>query len=510
MVFKYKGTFYQTPRPLIAIFWIKRQELNLIAHSTIYLDMQYDETITLIADYVHAYVIESNEAFQTARASLADALGCAILALRFKECTKLLGPIVPNTIVPNGCHIPGTPYILDPIQGAFNLGTMIRWLDFNDTWLAAEWGHPSDNIGGILAVCDHLSRQNIASKHPPILVKTLLTAIIKAHEIQGGLALLNSFNKIGLDHVILVKVATAAVTTSLLGGSLSQIKDAISQAWIDVGPLRTYRHAPMTGSRKSWAAGDATARGVFLAWITMHGEKGYPLALTSKKWGFYDAIFKGQPFHFQRPLGSYVMENVLFKVAFPAEFHAQTAVECAFKLHPLVKNRWQDIKEILIETHESAIRIIDKKGPLHNPADRDHCLQYMIAIGLLNGRLTADDYEEEQSRNPLIDLLRSKMRVVEHQPYSKDYHDPDKRSISNAITIEFNDGTSTPRIEIEYPLGHRRRRTEGIPLLFDKLSNNLQTCFSTKTTKEIVHLFQDHDRLCELPVNELIDKFSCQ
>lgn len=466
-----------------------------------------DAVLTTISDYVHSYRISSDEAYQTARLCLADSLGCAIFSLRFKECTKLLGPIIPGTIVPIGSRVPGTDFVLDPIRAAFNIGTMIRWLDYNDTWLAAEWGHPSDNIGGLLAVADYLCQKNLAGGKPPLLVRDLLTAMIKAHEIQGGLALLNSFNKVGLDHVILVKVATTAVVTAMLGGGRDQIIDALSNAWIDTGPLRTYRHAPNTGSRKSWAAGDATSRGVFLAWQTMLGEMGYPTALTTKKWGFYDVLMHGQEFKFQRPLTSYVMENILFKIAFPAEFHAQTAVECAFKLHPFIKDKLDQIKSITIETHDSAIRIIDKQGPLHNPADRDHCLQYMVAIGLLKGSLSADDYEEQTSQDPRIDALRAKMHVVEHSPYSVDYHDPEKRSIANALTVHFEGGTSTERIAIEYPLGHRRRRQEGLPILFTKLANNLRTKYTEEKVKTLITLFQEHERLCQMPVSHLVNCF---
>lgn len=466
-----------------------------------------DEALVKIADYAHSYTAISNETYQTARACLADALGCAILSLQFKECTKLLGPVIPGTIVPNGSRVPGTSFVLDPIRAAFNIGTMIRWLDYNDTWLAAEWGHPSDNVGGLLAVADYLCRANSSSGRTPLSVKDLLTAMIKAHEIQGGLALLNSFNKIGLDHVILVKVATAAVVTGMLGGDRDQIIDAVSNAWIDSGPLRTYRHAPNTGSRKSWAAGDATSRGVFLAWITMQGEMGYPSALSAKKWGFYDVFMHGKDFKFQRPLSSYVMENILFKIAFPAEFHAQTAVECALQLHPIIKGKLDQIESITIETHDSALRIIDKQGPLHNPADRDHCLQYMVAIALIKGGLTADDYEEVASSDPRIDALRAKMRVVEYPQYSADYHDPEKRSIANAMTVHFNDGTSTERIAVEYPLGHRRRRQEGLPLLFDKFRTNLGTLYPEDKVENLAALFQDHERLCRMPVSALVDEF---
>lgn len=464
-----------------------------------------DEALVLIADYVINYKIDSNEAYQTARACLADTIGCGILALKFPACTKLLGPAVPGTIVPNGSRVPGTDFVLDPIRAAFNIGTLIRWLDFNDAWLAAEWGHPSDNLGGILAVADFISRSNIAAGKKPLIVHDVLTSMIKAHEVQGGLALLNSFNRIGFDHVILVKVATTAVVTKLLGGSREQIIDAVSNAWIDTAALRTYRHAPNTGSRKSWAAGDATSRGVFLAYLTMQGEMGYRTALSAKRWGFYDALFQGKPFAFQRPFGSYVMENVLFKVAFPAEFHAQTAVECAIQLHPAVKDRLDDISSIDIETHESAIRIITKSGPLHNPADRDHCLQYMIAIGLLKGDLKAEDYEDAASRDPRIDALRAKMNVVENKQYSVDYLDPEKRSIANAIKINFKDGTSTARVEIEYPYGHRRRRAEGMPLLFEKFERNMLTHYSKEKVDDLKKLFQDHQKLSAMSVNAFMD-----
>lgn len=474
---------------------LKNETMKIMQHP--------DEALTLIAEYAHSYSINSDEAYQTARACLADSLGCAILSLRFKECTKLLGPVIPGTTVPNGSRVPGMPFVLDPIRAAFNIGTMIRWLDYNDTWLAAEWGHPSDNLGGLLAIADHLCQK----QNPSFTVKDLLTAMIKAHEIQGGLALLNSFNRIGFDHVLLVKVATTAVVTSMLGGTKNQIMDAVSNAWIDTGPLRTYRHAPNTGSRKSWAAGDATSRGVFLAWITMQGEMGYPTALSANKWGFYDVLMKGHPLKFQQPFGSYVMENILFKIAFPAEFHAQTAVECAFKLYPHIRKRIDDIQEILIETHESAIRIIDKKGPLHNPADRDHCLQYMVAVGLLKGNITADDYEEKAAADSRIDILRSKMKVIEYKPYSIDYHDPEKRSIANAVTIKFKDGTSSEKIVVEYPLGHRRRRKEGLPLLFDKFADNLSTKYPKETVTNLMQLFQDHERLCTMPVSDLMEKF---
>ncbi|MEI8124817.1 MAG: bifunctional 2-methylcitrate dehydratase/aconitate hydratase [Parachlamydiaceae bacterium] len=464
-----------------------------------------NDVITLISDYVHDYSIESLEAYETARICLADTLGCAILALNYPACTKLLGPVVPGTIVPNGSRVPGTTWVLDPIRAAFNIGIMLRWLDYNDTWLAAEWGHPSDNLGGILAVADYISRKNIAEGKSPLTTRDILTAMIKAHEIQGGLAILNSFNRVGLDHVILVKVATTAVVTHMLGGNKQQIADAISNAWIDIGPLRTYRHAPNTGSRKSWAAGDATSRGVFLSMMTLKGEMGYPEALTAKKWGLYDVFFQGKPFAFQRPLTSYVMENILFKVSFPAEFHAQTAVECAVKAHQKIKNRIHEIESITIETHESAIRIIDKQGPLKNPADRDHCIQYMTAVALLKGNLTAEDYEDESAKDMRIDLLREKIRVVENPSFSKDYLDPEKRSIANAVTIHFKDGSSTERFVVEYPLGHRRRRQEAHPLILKKFENNLLTHYSRKQTDLINSLFTNPQTLDPLPVNKLVE-----
>ena len=402
-----------------------------------------DQVLVDIADYVNDYEIDSEEAYTTARNCLIDTLGCGLEALGYPACTKLLGPIVPGTIVPHGAKVPGTQFELDPVTAAFNIGTMIRWLDFNDTWLAAEWGHPSDNLGGILAIADYLSRRNVAEGKPALVVRDVLTAMIKAHEIQGVLALENSFNRVGLDHVVLVKVATTAVVTKMLGGSREEIVNAVSNAWVDGQSLRTYRHAPNTGSRKSWAAGDATSRGVRLALMALKGEMGYPSALTAKIWGFYDVLFKGKEFKFQRPYGSYVMENVLFKISFPAEFHAQTAVEAALILHPQVMDRLEKIEKVVITTHESAIRIIDKQGPLNNPADRDHCIQYMSAIGLIFGRLGAADYEDEVASDPRIDTLREKMQCEENPRFSLDYLDPDKRSIANAMQIFFKDGSKT-------------------------------------------------------------------
>lgn len=468
---------------------------------------EYDEPLQKIAAYVHAPSSFSNKALETARMSLADALGCAILSLKHTHCTRLLGPVVPGTVVPNGVRVPGTSYVLDIVKGAFDIGTMIRWLDYNDTWLAAEWGHPSDSLGAILSLADYISRTNISNKIPPLTIQNVLEAMIKAYEIQGGIALENSFNRVGLDHVILVKIASTAIATHLLGGTQAQILAAVSNACIDTGPLRTYRHAPNTGSRKSWAAGDATSRGVMLAWMTMKGEMGYPTALTAKKWGFYDVLFQGKHFTFQRPFGSYVMENVLFKISFPAEFHAQTAVECAILLHPQLKGRLDKIESIEIETHDSAIRIIDKKGPLKNYADRDHCLQYMVAVGLFKGSLTADDYLDAAYRDPMIDTLRNKMIVKENKRYSLDYHDPDKRSIANSITIKMQDGSILGPVEIEYPLGHQRRRKESIPILFKKFEENLSTLFPINKVKTLIALFQHPSKLDTLPVNEFMELF---
>ena len=467
-----------------------------------------DKVLTDIADYVAGFRIDSKEAYNTARLCLIDTLGCGLEALEYPACTKLLGPVVPGTVVPNGAKVPGTPYHLDPVTAAFNIGTMVRWLDFNDTWLAAEWGHPSDNLGGILATADWLSRTRLASGGKPLLVRDVLTAMIKAHEIQGVIALENSFNRVGLDHVVLVKVASTAVVTQMMGGTREEIINAVSNAWVDGQSLRTYRHAPNTGSRKSWAAGDATSRAVRTAMFALKGEMGYPSVLSAKTWGFYDVLFKGKPFRFKRPLGSYVMENVLFKISFPAEFHAQTAVEAAIRLHPQVKDRLDVVKRIVITTHESAIRIIDKKGPLNNPADRDHCIQYMAAIGLIKGNLVASDYEDDVAADPRVDRLRSKMVCVEHKPWTRDYLNPAKRSIANGIQVFFNDGTKTERVDVEYPLGHRRRRKEGVPQLEAKFRTNLARRFAPKQQQAILSLTRGQDRLEATPVNEFVDLFA--
>lgn len=464
-----------------------------------------DQELVDIARYAARYRIESKEAYDLARYCLMDSLGCALLALRFHDCTKLLGPIVPGIIVPNGARVPGTQFELDPVKAAFDIGAMVRWLDFNDAWLAAEWGHPSDNLGGILAVADFLSRNNIAGGKVPLTMCDVLTAMIKAYEIQGVLALENSFNHVGLDHVILVKVASIAVVTHMLGGTEKQIIDSLSHALVDGHSLRTYRHAPNAGSRKSWAAGDATSRAVRLAMVTLKGEMGLPSVLTAPKWGFYDVLFKGNKFKFPRPYGSYVMENILFKISFPAEFHAQTAVECALKLHDQVKNRLGEIKRIELRTQEPAIRIISKDGTLHNPADRDHCLQYMVAVTLIYGYLTAECYENEFAQDPRIDALRADMKVAEEPRFTRDYYDPDKRAIGNSVQVFFSDGTSTKQVSIDFPNGHRRRRKEGIPLLEQKFRDALATRFPSHQAQTIYYLCSDQKRLEGTPVNEFMD-----
>jgi 2-methylcitrate dehydratase len=480
----------------------------------------YDIELQKIADYVLGYKIESEEALDTARNCLMDTLGCGLLALRFPECTKHLGPVVEDTIVPHGARVPGTSFRLDPIKAAWDIGCIIRWLDYNDTWLAAEWGHPSDNLGGILAIADHLSQKRIASGKPPLTMRDVLEGMIMAHEIQGVLALENSFNRVGLDHVVLVKVASTAVVAKLMGADREQLLSALSHAWADGQSLRTYRHAPNAGSRKSWAAGDATSRGVRLADIAMRGEMGIPSVLTAPQWGFYDVLFSKtnkdqqvkdeseRKFKFTRDYGTYVMEQVLFKISFPAEFHAQTACEAAVILHPQVKNRLDDIDRIVITTHESAIRIISKSGKLSNPADRDHCLQYMAAVPLAFGSLVAEHYEDEfHNANPVIDELREKMEVVEDERFTREYLESDKRSIANAIQVFFKDGTSTENVVVEYPIGHRRRRQDGIPLLEAKFKANLATRFPAGRSQAIFELCKDQRKLEDTPVNEFMDLF---
>lgn len=467
-----------------------------------------DQVLVDIADYVLHYQIDSTLAMQTAHYCFLDTIGCGFEALTYPACTKLLGPVIPGTTVPHGAKVPGTSHQLDPIQAAFNIGTLVRWLDFNDTWLAAEWGHPSDNLGGILAVSDWLSRKRIASGKAPLTMKAVLESMVMAHEIQGVIALENSFNKVGLDHVILVKIASTAVVGKLLELGREELISALSLAFVDGQALRTYRHAPNTGSRKSWAAGDATARAVQLALIAQKGEMGYPSVLTAPVWGFYDVSFKGQSFKFQRPYGCYVMENVLFKISFPAEFHAQTAVEAAMQLHHQLEEMGKtaaDIKKVRIRTHEAAIRIIDKQGPLHNPADRDHAIQYMVAVPLIFGRLTASDYEEHVAGDPRIDPLREKIFCQEDVQFTKDYHDPQKRSIANALTVELRDGTVLPEVLVEYPIGHRLRRSDGIPLLLEKYKRNLARIFAEKQQRLILEKSMDYETFIQTPVCELVD-----
>jgi 2-methylcitrate dehydratase len=467
-----------------------------------------DKVLVDIADYVIKYKVKSKEAIDTARYCLMDTLGCGFEALGYPACTKMLGPVVHGTVVPNGARVPGTQFQMDPVKAAFDIGAMIRWLDFNDTWLAAEWGHPSDNLGGILATADWLSRNAVAAGKKPLTVADVLVAMVKAHEIQGCIALENPFNQVGLDHVVLVKVASTAVVARMMGLTRDEIINAVSLAWIDGQSLRTYRQAPNTGSRKSWAAGDATSRAVRLALIAKSGEMGYPSALTARDWGFYDVLFKGNAFKFQRSYGNYVMENVLFKISFPAEFHSQTAVESAMAIHCEMKKLGKtekDVRKITIRTHEACIRIIDKKGPLNNPADRDHCIQYMVAVPIIFGRLSASDYEDAVAADPRIDLLRDKIECVEDKSFTKDYHDSKKRSIANALSVEFTDGRKLKEVVVEYPIGHKRRRKEGMPVLVDKFRTNLARVFPPKQAAAILDLCLDANRLDATPVNEFVD-----
>jgi len=463
-----------------------------------------DQPLVDIANYVTDYHLSSSEAYETARFMLLDSIACSLMALDFPECVKMLGPVVPGATMAGGARVPGTQHELDPVQAAFAIGAQVRWLDFNDTWLAAEWGHPSDNLGTILALADWLSRRAHHSGHKPLSIRDVLTFAIKAHEIQGCYALKNSFNRVGLDHVILVRLASTAVATAMLGGSKDDIVNAVSNAWVDGGALRTYRHAPNTGSRKSWAAGDACRRAVIHALNALNGEMGYPSALSAKTWGFYDVLFKGNAFEFERPFGSYVMENVLFKISYPAEFHAQTAVECAMALHPQVAGRIDQISRIVIETQEAGVRIIDKTGRLANPADRDHCLQYMVAVPLIFGRLGAADYEDSVACDPRIDALRQKMEVRENPQFTKDYFDPDKRYIGNAITVHFADGSKTERVAIDYPIGHRERRVEGIPVLVRKFERTVAARYSKRRAAQIDELINDVRRFEATPVDQFM------
>ena len=467
-----------------------------------------DQALQDIADYVIDFKVESEEALNTARNCLIDTIGCGLLALKYPNCTRHLGPLVPGTTVENGARVFGRSYELDPVKAAWDIGALVRWLDFNDTWLAEEWGHPSDNLGAIMALSDYISRVNVANHKLPLSIKDVLEYMIKAHEIQGILALENSFNKVGLDHVLLVRVASTAVATHMLGGTRDQIIAALSQAWVDGSSLRTYRHAPNTGSRKSWAAGDATSRAVRLAMMTMKGEMGMPSVLSTPVWGFYDVSFKGREFSFSKSYGSYVMENILFKISYPAEFHAQTAVECAVLLYPEIQDKLDKIKRIEVTTHESALRIIDKTGALDNPADRDHCMQYMLAVAMIEGDLVAEFYEDSfHQQNPLIDELRNKMILSEDKRYSKDYLDDGKRSIANALQIFFKDGSQTDKVEVEYPVGHRNRRQEGIPLLERKFFNSLKSTYSKEHSDRIYSLCLDKERIEQTPVNEFMDMF---
>jgi 2-methylcitrate dehydratase len=462
-----------------------------------------DRVLVDIAEYAGSHPITSALAYDTARYCLMDTLACGFQALQYPACTKLMGPVVPGATMIGGARVPGTSFELDPVQAAFNIGAMIRWLDFNDTWLAAEWGHPSDNLGGILAVADYLSRRRVAEGGSPLTVRDVLTAMIKAHEIQGVTALENAFNRVGLDHVLNVRLATTAVVTAMLGGSREQIINAVSNAFLDGGALRTYRHAPNTGSRKSWAAGDATSRGVRHAFIAMTGEMGYPSALTVPHWGFYDVVTK-KPLVYKQPFGSYVMENVLFKISFPAEFHAQTAVEAALALHAEVAPRLADVERIVIETQEPGVRIIDKTGPLANPADRDHCIQYMVAIPLIFGRLTAADYEDDVALDPRVDALRGRMEVRENETFTREYYESDKRHIGNAVQVFFKDGSHTRRVQIDFPVGHRKRRTEGMPLLVEKFSRSVAAHFSARQAANIEAVFKDPAALDAMPVHAFV------
>ena len=466
---------------------------------------QPDPIMAELAEYTLQNEIGGDLAYDTARYCLMDTLGCGLEALGYPDCTKLLGPVVPGTTVPNGAKVPGTAFQLDPVQAAFSLGTMIRWLDYNDTWLAAEACHPSDNLAGILATADYLSRLRVSQGHAPLVVRNVLTAMIKAHEIQGVLALENNFNRVGLDHVVLVKVASAAVVTALLGGTREEVINAVSNAWIDGHPLRVYQQAPNAGSRKGWAAAYASSRAVMLGLMAVKGEMGYPSALSAKTWGFYDALFGGEPFKIARPYGSYIMENVLFKIAYPAGFHAQSAVECAIQLHPLVRDRLSDIERIELDTHLACIGVLAKTGPLYNFADRDHCLQYMVAIGLLRGTLESSDYEDAAAADPRIDRLRELMVVHEDKSYTSDFYDPDKRSNANAITVVFKDGSKTPKARVDFPLGHPRRRKEGIPLLLQKFKVNLARRYPAKQQAAIFDLCMNRKRLESTPVHEFVD-----
>jgi len=463
-----------------------------------------DAVLTRIADYAARYPVKSRLALETARLALIDSLGCGFEALAYPDCTKLLGPIVPGTVVPNGSRIPGTPYVVDPERAAFCTGALIRWLDFNDAFYGETVMHPSDTFSGILAVADWLSRARVASGRKPVRMCEVLESAVRSYEIMGGLGLENGFTSVGLDHTILVKIASTAVLTRMLGGTRDEIVNAVSHAWLDGHALAAFRRKPNTGPRKSWAAGDAASRGVRLAMMAVKGEIGCPAALTAKTWGFYHVLFKDRAFRFQRPLGAYVMENVLFKIPYPTAFHGQSAVEAAIRLHPLVKDRLDDIKRIDVRCHNSSMVILDKTGPLYNFADRDHCMQYMIAVGMIFGKMTAGHYEDHIAADPRIDRLRAKMVLREDRTYSRDYLDPAKRTNSNSIKVHFKDGTSLPLSEVLYPLGHRRRRKEAIPVLMNKFETNLARVFAPRQREAILGACLDQKRLEAMPVDEFM------
>lgn len=464
-----------------------------------------DKVLVEIAQYVDRYAVKSKLAWETARLTLIDTLGCGFEALSYPACTKLLGPIVPGTIVPNGARVPGTPYVLDPERAALNTGALFRWLDFNDAFYGATVIHPSDTYGGIVPIADWVSRTRVARRKEPLLMRDVLEAGIKAYEVMGGLAIENGFTDVGLDHTILVKIGVTPVVTRLLGGTREEIVNALSNAWLDGHALAAFRRKPNTGSRKSWAAGDAASRGVRLALMAVKGEMGYPAALSAKRWGFYEALFKGKPFTFQRPLGSYVMENTLFKIPYPTAFHGQSGVEAAIKLHPLVKDRLDEIEHIDVKCHNSSMTILDKTGPLYNPADRDHCMQYMMAVGMIYGTMTAEHYEDHIAADPRIDKLRAKMKLSESAQFERDYHDPAKRSNANSIHVYFKDGTKAPLSVVEYPLGHRRRRKEGIPAVMEKFEKNVARVFAAKQRGRIMAVCLDQQKLEATPVNEFMD-----
>ena len=464
-----------------------------------------DKVLADIADYADRYRVGSKLARETARLCLIDSLSCAFEALGYPACTKLLGPVVAGTIVPHGARVPGTTYVLDPVAATFNLGALVRWLDFNDAFYGETVIHPSDTISAVLMTADHLSRARVACGKAPLAMRDVLESTVKAYEIMGELALENGFGAVGLDHTILVKIAVTAVVTKLLGGTREEIVNAVSNAWIDGHALATFRRRPNTGSRKSWAAGDAASRGVWLALQAVKGEMGYPSALTARTWGFYDALFDGRRFRFQRPYTSYVIENVLFKIPYPTAFHGQSGVEAAIKLHPLVKDRLDDIRRVEVRCHNSTMVILDKTGPLHNPADRDHCMQYMMAVGMIYGTMTAEHYEDHVAADPRIDALRAKMKLAESRQYEREYHDPARRTNANSIQVFFKDGTKTPLSEVLYPLGHRRRRNEAIPVLMGKFEASVVRVFAPKRRDAILAACRDPQRLEAQPVNEFID-----